>query len=85
MSPRQKYYGAMIAGVILGLLAAVSSGAAKYVFVIMLLGIAAYLVFIRCPKCRKRLSSMGDVPGIHGLPDRFCDKCGVDLSAAGQA
>jgi hypothetical protein len=39
------------------------------------------LAFIRCPKCAKRLSSMGDVPGVHGLPDRHCDKCGYDLSS----
>lgn len=63
----------------MGLLAAVSSGTAQIVIVIMLLAIVAYLAFVRCPKCGKRLSSMGDVPGVHGLPDRHCTNCGADL------
>jgi len=47
------------------------------VAVLFLLGL--YAVFIRCPNCRARLSGMGDVPGVHGLPDRHCSKCGADL------
>lgn len=81
MSPRQKYYGSIVGGLVLGLLAAASSGMLRIAFVILLLADAAFLAFIRCPKCAKRLSSMGDVPGVHGLPDRHCDKCGYDLSS----
>ena len=79
MSPRQRYYGSMLGAAILGLLAAVSSGKAQIAIVIVLLALGFYMVFIRCPKCRKRLSSMGDVPGVHGLPDRYCDNCGAHL------
>ncbi len=79
MSPRQKYYGSMLVGLILGLLTAASSGTARILFVTLLLADAAHMVFIRCPKCRKRLSSMDDVPGVHGLPDAHCDNCGAAI------
>jgi uncharacterized protein with PIN domain len=81
MSPRQKYYGSLLGVAILAVLAALSSGKAQIAVVVALLALGAYMVFVRCPKCGKRLSSMGDVPGVHGLPDRYCDKCGADLSA----
>jgi hypothetical protein len=79
MSPSQQYYGSMLGTAVLMLLAAVSSGKAQIAIVIVLLALGIYMAFIRCSKCRKRLSSIGDVPGVHGLPDSYCDNWGAAI------
>ena len=80
MGPLQKYYFSMLGMVLVGLFAgAVGPGPLQVAAVVALLGVAGFMVFIRCPKCRTRLSGMGDSPGIHGLPGRRCPKCGANL------
>ena len=80
MSPRARYYLSWAAVAACGLLVwAAGPGRAQMFLVAVLFLLGLYAVFIRCPNCRARLSGMGDVPGVHGLPDRHCSKCGADL------
>jgi len=83
VSPLRKYYlsWAGVAAIAL-FVSAAEPGSVQVVGVIVLLLLALYAVFIRCPGCRIRLSGMGDSPGIHGLPGRHCPKCGADLGRA---
>jgi len=80
MSPLARYYWSLAGVAVAGLLVwAAGPGRAQLALVIFMLLLGAYAVFVRCPLCRTRLSAMGDSPGVHGLPDRHCSKCGANL------
>jgi membrane protein implicated in regulation of membrane protease activity len=80
VSPLRRYYLSWAGVALIALfVAAAGPGNLQVAGVIVLLLLAVFAVFIRCPSCRTRLSGMGDSPGIHGLPGRHCPKCGADL------
>jgi hypothetical protein len=80
VSPLQKYYLSWVGVALIGLFVwAAGPGKVQVAAVIVLLLLGTYAVFVRCPNCGTRLSAMGDSPGVHGLPDRHCPKCGGDL------
>ena len=80
MSPLQKYYLSWAGVALIALfVAAAGPGNLQVAGVIVLLLLAVFAVLIRCPGCRTLLSGMGDSPGVHGLPGRYCSKCGADL------
>jgi hypothetical protein len=81
MAPLCRYYLSFAGMLLLGLgIAALPPGNEQTAGVVVLLSLAGYMVFVRWPKCRIRLSAMGDSPGIHGVPGRRCPNCGADLS-----
>ena len=83
MSPLFRYYGSFVVIALIALtIEIISPGNGRIAAIVVLLAMGAYMVFVRCPQCRTRLSAMGDNPGIHGLPGRRCPKCGADLTSA---
>ncbi len=83
MGAVHKYYLSMAGMVVVGVfVGAIGPGRVQTAGVVVLLGVAVVMVLIRCPKCRTRLSGMGESPGIHGLPGRRCPNCGANLNRA---
>lgn len=80
-TPLQRYYLSWAGIALSGFFAwAAGPGYIQLAAIIFLFLLAAYMAFVRCPRCGIRLSAMGNTPGVHGLPGRYCARCGADLN-----